>query len=525
MAAPSYSCRRLRARRVVGVALGGTALTSVVVLASPPELLPAPLLQARALVEGMGRACRCVYVGGLIFFDYQWNLRGEDSQEAWDAVHVRSATRLVSLAETNGGLYVKAGQVFANMSHVLPPQYCSTMAVLQDAVMTHPFSEVVTTIEHDLGCPLGDVFSQLDPIPFAAASLAQVHRGKLKKEDTEVAVKVQYANIARLFSGDMRTIQLMLNIAGYFFRGYDLSEIVSRLSHTVAKELDFTLEADNCERAARDLKAGGFGNRVVTVEVLRDFTTRRVLTTRLVTNATKISDRDGMEARGICPKTVVTWMCDALAYQMFMTGFVHSDPHAGNILVRRLSNGQPQVVLLDFGLCTELSDTLRTKLAAIWTSAVTHDTPALKRIARQFDCENYALFASCFLQHPYDLYSAGSHMTTKITQELMREEARHKMHEINDIVSRLPKEYALVLRSILAAKAINRDLHEPVNQPLRMLRYSALVSCGGKSKWRVYYLLAWAWWSEMLSSWLLSYAKWRHPELVHALDSSLKGSF
>ncbi|KAH9584284.1 UbiB domain [Trypanosoma melophagium] len=529
---PRRSSRRLFGR-CIGYALGGTAIATFIVLTPPLELLPVPLLPTRVLLEGVGRVCRCVYVAGYIFVDYQWNLRGvkaETSENsaaitaAWNEVHLRSARRLVSLAEANGGLYVKAGQIFANMSHILPMQYCTTMAVLQDAVMTRPFPEVLTTIERELGCSAKDVFAELDPNPIAAASLAQVHRGKLK-DNTEVAVKVQYMDIAQRFSGDMRTIRLMLGAAGFFFRGYDLSEIVSKLNNTVANELDFRLEADNCERAARDLKAGGFGNRVVAVEVLRDYTTQRLLTTRLIANAAKISDRLRMEALGINPKTAAAWFFDALSYQLFITGFLHGDPHAGNVLVHRLPNGQPQVVLLDFGLCAELSKEQRITLASIWTAAVTHDTPTLKNISKEFDCEDYALFASCFLQHPYEYYGSDSRLTTKATQELMREQVRNKMHEVNDIVSSLPKEYALVLRNIMAAKAINKELLEPVNRPLRMLRYSTRVAFGSRSQWYVYRMLIRAWWSEWISSLILSYAKWRHPELMKAFDDSLQIQF
>ncbi|PWV02165.1 hypothetical protein C3747_190g29 [Trypanosoma cruzi] len=521
MVAAPLSYRRLFGR-CVGYFVGGTAVATVVVMTPPLELVPAPVLPARVLLEGVGRVCRCVYVAGNILMDYQLNLHEGDSQDAWNAVHLRSASRLVELAETNGGLYVKAGQIFANLSHILPPQYCTTMAALQDAVISRPFSEVLTTIERDMQRPIDDIFSEIDPHPIAAASLAQVHRGRLKKEQVEVAVKVQYLDIAHRFRGDMRTIQLMLGIAGFFFRGYDLSEIVCKLNNTVANEMDFTLEADNCERAGRDLKAGGFGNRVVTVDVLRDYTTRRVLTTRLVANAAKISDRRAIEALGLKTRTVAAWLYDAIAYQLFITGFVHGDPHAGNILVHRLSNGQPQVVLLDFGLCTELSDEMRAELACIWTAAVTHDTPTLKQVAKRFGCEDYALFASCFLQHPYEAFSAETNLTTKATMEMMREQVRNRMHEVNNIVSGLPKEYALVLRNIMAVKAINRELQRPVNRPLRMLRYSAVVARRTSSRWQLGFMLLRAWWSEIISSLLMLYAEWRYPQLMQMLDDSLQ---
>ncbi|CBH11341.1 hypothetical protein, conserved [Trypanosoma brucei gambiense DAL972] len=509
-------------RRCVSLTVGSAAVATSLLMVPPLEYVPAPLLPSRVLLDGVGRVFRCAYVSGCIFVDYAWSLHGVEDQERWNEVHLRSASRLVKLAETNGGLYVKVGQVFANLNHVLPPQYCSVMAVLQDNVAKRPFTEVMAVLEHDLDRPVDEIFEVIDPKPLAAASLAQVHRGKLRKEGIDVAVKVQYIDIAQRFKGDMRTIQLMLNIAGFFFRGYDLSGIVSKLNKTVGNELDFALEADNCERGARDLKAGGFGDRVVTPEVLRLYSTRRVLTTRLIKDAARITDISRLMELGIEPKMVASWLYDALSYQLFVSGFVHGDPHAGNILVHRLPNGKPQVVLLDFGLCTELTDEMRRDLATIWTSSVTHDTATLKRISEKFGIEDYALLASCFLQHPYELFTAEGRVMTKMTKGLMQDQMRNQMDKINEIVYELPKEYSLVLRNIMAAKAINKVLNDPVNRPLRMLRYSARICNEGRSQWYVLLLMLRAWWSELISSIQLAYARWRYPELLTALDDSLQ---
>nr|CCC90641.1 conserved hypothetical protein [Trypanosoma congolense IL3000] len=510
--------RRRLTRRHVSYALGGAVVAVAAVMTPPLEYLPSSLLPSRVVLEGFVRVLRCAYVGSCVFVDYAWTLHGVEEQQLWNQAHLRNAARLVTLAETNGGLYVKVGQVFANMHHILPSQYCSVMAVLQDNVAKRSFNEVLAVLVCDLEQPVNEVFETIDPTPIAAASLAQVHRAKLKKEGIDVAVKVQYIDVAQRFVGDMRAIQVLLGIAGFLFRGYDFSTIIAKLNKTIGNELDFSLEADNCERAGRDLVAGGFGDRVVTPEVFRAYTTQRVLTTRLINNAVKITDINGLKEMGIHPRTVSTWLCDALSYQLFVSGFVHADPHAGNILVHKLPNGKPQVVMLDFGLCTELSDELRTDLATIWTSSITHDTPTLARVSEKFGVEDYALLASCFLHHPYELFNAGERVVTKLTKELMRDEVRNRMHKINDIVSSLPREYALVLRNIMAAKAINKELHDPVNRPLRMLRYSARVSSASESRWYILRLMLYAWWSEFVSSLQLAYVKWRYPGVASALE-------
>ncbi|KPI90653.1 hypothetical protein ABL78_0249 [Leptomonas seymouri] len=509
-----------RTLRYSAVAAGVVGLSTAAIVCPPKESIPPVLLPSRVLFEGIGRVGRCVYTGGQIYFDYTFHVGQQDPQEAWNDVHRRCAGRLVTLAETNGGLYVKAGQIFANMSHILPRQYCQVMSVLQDAVVTRPFSEVVAVLENDFGCPLSEVFAYVDPNPLAAASLAQVHCGRLRKEDEDVAIKVQYIDIAQRFHGDMRTIELMLATASYFFPGYDFGQIISKLNDTVAAELDFRLEGRNNDRAAADLGANGWGNRVVCPKIFWDYTRKRVLVSKFVSNAVKISDRSGIEKMGLNVRQVATTFFDAIAFQIFKTGFFHGDPHGGNILVHKLPDGSPQVVMLDFGLCAELNNAQRREISDIWTASVTHNTPHISEIARRYNCDDYDLFASCFLQHPYEYFSKNKgRVTNEKVLESMRVTMKEQMSELNKIVSALPKEYALVLRSIIATKAINRELGDAANRPMRMLRYSLQTSHEDLPRIRLMMLMTKAWFEEMYSSLMLKLTLWRHPELSEVFES------
>ncbi|EPY37810.1 aarF domain-containing kinase [Angomonas deanei] len=405
------------------------------------------------------------------------------------------------------------------MSHILPYQFCHEMAVLQDSVRKKPFSEIVAVLQKDLGKPLESVFSSIDPEPIAAASLAQVHRAHLLSENVDVAVKVQYIDIAQRFHGDMATIDLMLRIAGSLFPGFDLGQIITKLNDTVAAELDFRIEASNCDRAAADLKKGGFGSRVVCPQLFWDYTTKRVLVSRFVLNAVKISDRAGIEALGLNASKVASDFFEAIAYQIFTTGFFHGDPHAGNVLVHKLSNGSPQVVLLDFGLCAEMNPTQRREMSDIWTACTTRNSAKLKAISERYNCDDYELFASCFLQHPYSFYSPGKgRLMSKEIQESMRDTVKYKMTEVNTIVSSLPKEYTLVLRSIMATKAINRELGDVVNRPIKMLKYSLKTSHEDIPVLKLKYMMAKAWVMELYSSLVMRLIKWSSPELAASLE-------
>ncbi|KAG5486428.1 hypothetical protein LSCM4_07356 [Leishmania orientalis] len=516
--------RFTRAARYGAATVGFVGVSTAAIVLPPKETIPPALLPSRVLFEGIARVGRCVYAGGQIYCDYAFHVTQQDRQELWDEVHRRCAQRLVALAEQNGGLYVKAGQIFANMSHILPYQYCQVMAVLQDAVVKRPYAEVVAVLEKELGHPLSETFSYIDPTPLAAASLAQVHRGRLRDGDTEVAVKVQYIDIAQRFNGDMRTISLMFAAASRFFPGYDFGQIMTKLSDTVAAELDFRLEARNSDRAAADLRAYGWGERVVCPRIFWDCTRKRVLVSQFIPNAVKISDRAGIEAMGLNVKEVATTFFDAIAFQIFRTGFFHGDPHAGNVLVHKLPSGKPQVVLLDFGLCAELSAAQRREISDIWTASTTHDTPKIAEIANRYHCSDYELFASCFLQHPYEylVNSTSGRLNSSHMLESMRDTVKHRMTDLNNIVAALPKEYALVLRSIMATKAINRELREAANRPMCMLRYSLKTSHEDLPKIQFVGLMAKAWLAEWYSSLVLRFTLWRHPELSEVLESTLQ---
>ncbi len=69
-----------------------------------------------------------------------------------------------------------------------------------------------------------------------------------------------------------------------------------------------------------------------------------------------------------------------------MTGFVHCDPHPGNVFVRAhpANPAQHQIVILDHGLCIEVPEQLRLQYAQFWTSMFLQDKASLRRICQQW---------------------------------------------------------------------------------------------------------------------------------------------
>ena len=136
-------------------------------------------------------------------------------------------------------------------------------------------------VSEELGSAPEKVFTRWDPLPFAAASIGQVHRA-ITRDGRAVAVKVQYPGIARSIESDLQNVTLLRRIVGAAFPGLDTRSLVDELRDRLREEVDYRLEADN-----QDLFAGYYeGHPVIHVpQVVREVSTARVLTSELVAGA------------------------------------------------------------------------------------------------------------------------------------------------------------------------------------------------------------------------------------------------
>ena len=512
------SYRRLMWRTIKFTTLGVTSLLAITLI-PPREALPRGLLTFRILLEGLGRVLRTCYVCAAIVYDYKTTVDDTSSQEAWDACHKRAAQRLVMLAERNGGLYVKAGQGFCAMNHLLPPAIWKNMSILQNMVATRPYSEVVSVVEREYGRPLDDFFSEFSPRPIAAASMAQVHRARLKASGEEVAVKVQYIDIQTRFRGDMATINFMLKLCGYAFKGYDFSSVVTRAEGILEAELDFKQESKNAERCKQEMERH-FGADVTCPTVRWEYTTGRVMVTDFI-HGVKVSDEEGMARLGISKRWTMHMYIAAFAHQLFSTGFVHADPHPGNVFVHRHPRtNKPQLVILDHGLYVTLDDAKRHKLAQLWSAIVERDDDRLAAIALSMKVTNWVLLAGVFLQFPYKTFAPFQKAATAGDVELMRYQARQEMQNVTEILDSMPPEYALVLRNLVAVRATNKEVGNPVCRTALLYRYAIKESqLPALTVWLAVLRLHWQEWRHETQMALL---KWWDPAIYEVVDEMLK---
>ncbi|MBZ0233456.1 MAG: AarF/ABC1/UbiB kinase family protein [Deltaproteobacteria bacterium] len=227
----------------------------------------------------------------------------------------------------------------------MPPALIEPLRGLHDRVPPRPFAALRGHVERELGRPLADVFEHVDEQPIAAASLAQVHRARLKSGE-DVVIKVQYPEARRLFPIDMGSLRRAVRAVRWLAR-IDLRPLANELAAQVCLELEFDREA----RSAARVRAAFDGRGGVHIpRVYDELSTDKLLVLEFV-DGRPLTDIPALEQTGVDLRTVASSIADLYATMIFEHGFFHGDPHPGNILV---APDRTTIILLDFGLAKEL---------------------------------------------------------------------------------------------------------------------------------------------------------------------------
>lgn len=430
---------------------------------------------------------------------YWYKFTTPDTPEELTTLHSRVAHIVLDTCLKNEGLYIKLGQGLNSMSHVLPKEYTDALKVLLDRAPPVPVEEVRKTIMEDMGKNLEEIFVRFDDTPVASASIAQVHQAWLpppadgsSTEPVKVAVKVRKPCISTQSMWDLYTYSTIMKLLKLLF---DLPTDWSRqtVCDALEREMDFTIEAANAKRFRRDFERN---ERVYIPHVFDAFTTKRLLVMEWI-DGTKLLDVATVRAN-YDEKKVLTTLFDAVGDMVFKNGFVHSDPHAANVLVRPMPRAkssesgaavasQPrrkhdpndyQVVLIDFGLVVPERVRFRYQYALLFVSLFTRDFDSLQRVVKDWGIMDAETFASIQAQKPFEALKAGqySEVTREEVHEMQRK-AHARAKEILRDTRRIPKELIMVGRSLDILRGVNRLYGSPVNR-MNMFVKSA-VECLG----------------------------------------------
>ncbi|CAE7759465.1 unnamed protein product [Symbiodinium necroappetens] len=286
-----------------------------------------------------------------------WNLwHSEESLPAGQ--RTRGAVLRTALSKL-GPIFVKIGQTLSERPDLIGEEACEELKLLQQE--NEPFSTDVAfaMILEDLGHkgPLspggytskdGDptaapLLAEISPDPVAAASLGQVYYAKTL-DGREVAIKVQRPGSLRQVALDWTCWALGLMLMDFYWggQGDEYPKIADEVAQGVFKELDYHNEARN---AAIFLKKHKFLPFVTAPEWVPELTgpegTARVLTLSWI-HGRKLQEIESKEER----MQMVDMAVEACVSSLVFTGFVHADPHAGNMLL----TADGRLAFLDFGL-------------------------------------------------------------------------------------------------------------------------------------------------------------------------------
>merc|ERR1719400_2542639 len=286
------------------------------------------------------------YLSRLFLWEYfiRRKIRDHEGLQKKYAVELREIlTRL-------GPCFIKLGQAVSIRPDLLPSSFLFELQKLCDAVPSFPTKEAIEVIESELGCEVGEVFLglQQDTSPIAAASLGQVYKVKLAKENKVVAVKVQRPNMHHYVLRDIFILRLIaraiqrIKQTFTYQRPFDVA-LLDTFATATLKELDYVNEAQNQIQCKHDLEPR-MRHKIYIPEVYEKLTTRKVLVTEWIEGA-KLAASPASVINRLIPVGV-----ECFLIQLLDTGFFHADPHPGNLLVTT----EGKLALIDFGLMADV---------------------------------------------------------------------------------------------------------------------------------------------------------------------------
>ncbi len=305
-------------------------------------------------------------------------------QQQREQVETLSAAERVRLMlEELGPTFIKLGQVLSTRPDLVPPEFVSEFAKLQQRVPPFPFREVREIVETELRAPLDKLFEHFAQQPIAAASIGQVHRAR-RTDGEEVVVKVQRPNIRGVIEVDLEILLHLATLVEKHLDGWDVyqpSRIVEEFSRVLERELDFRTEAAHLERFAEHFA----GDETVYVpKVFHEESTSHVLTMEYV-DVIPVTDVDALRSAGLDPREIARRGTELTLKQIFVHGFFHADPHPGNVFVLPGN----VICLLDFGMMGRLDRRGREDFAdllyAVAVRDVARTTVALLRLTEHDD--------------------------------------------------------------------------------------------------------------------------------------------
>jgi ubiquinone biosynthesis protein len=288
------------------------------------------------------------------------------------------AKNLRTRIEGLGGIWIKAAQLMALRRDLFSDEFCDEMSELQDRARGFPFDPARRVIEEELEFSLEEIFSSFDPQPIAAASLGQVHRATLRRNNMPVAVKVQRPHVADVIRRDFIILKIIVAAleAIHFMPNGRWRVMLWELHRIMRGELDYRLEASSIRRMRESLRPHG----IYVPKVAGKESASRVLTMEFIDG---VSLSEFLRQRNDDRKRSEAWLLEndidlqLVGYRLYQThtrqvfedNLFHCDLHPGNIMLLRHS----RISLIDFGSVGSIEASKMKLYYMIFQAVADHD--------------------------------------------------------------------------------------------------------------------------------------------------------
>lgn len=281
------------------------------------------------------------------------------------------ARRLRLALDEAGVVFVKFGQVMSTRRDLLPPEFVDELSQLQNQVAPVGWEQVERLLAEELGRPVPEVFTELDPIPLAAGSIAQVHRARLRTGE-QVVVKLRRPGIAATVDRDLDITWRMASMLAQraeWARSIGIRELAAGFAEALREELDFTIEARNMASVAAARSDG----TVAIAQARHELSSSRVLVMDYLDGLPLDQAAPIIDERGLDRAALATTLLHTLLTQILFDGVFLADPHPGNLMLLR----DGRLGLLDFGSVGRIDATLRAVLQRLLLAIDTGDPTAV----------------------------------------------------------------------------------------------------------------------------------------------------
>lgn len=378
-----------------------------------------------------------------------------------------TSERLRMAFEEMGAAFIKLGQMLSLRSDFIPADFAREFSKLQDSVHQDVPDKIHAALIKEYGKPIKEIFSEFNETPIASASIAQVHKAKLKSGEI-VAVKILHPGISEKIESDLEILKTLSRLIETHIpesRIYQPVEIIKEFDKTIRKELNLVFEGYNIDTFNNYFQDDPTVKMPV---VYWENTTENILVTEFI-NGIKISELLTKKESDIDPKQVTMNSANALMKQVFDLGIFHADPHPGNIFVLPGNVIAP----IDFGNVGRVDDEMRYAFIEMVMGLVDQDPNRIVKVLinvgfvdDQTNLRGLKIDLMEFIQHYYKASLSKINLSNLIDEfvEILR---RHKI--------KLPADLSLLIRTLVISEAIARKLYPDFNLAEVLVPYAKTI--------------------------------------------------